>query len=253
MPWLAPVTMATDLSACVLPDCEVRARMRASPVPLPESRRRLHRAPYTSDCGLRGAPESSRPSAPPYSAASPAQSCDPLPLTETTMASFSTPARELSLECISPRSAAARLRESWSGPVKPCERLRGQNPLRASRSAHAHPARDAAPPDAAWRDKKHLQRSHPQRAPAPPRTRATLPGHPSRRRSQRPHRRVPPAATGPLVLSITRWRAAMSSVSDVSGIGAHVTLRPSFRNGRMTFCQQEPSAHAPWTNTTVAF
>ena len=42
-------------------------------------------------------------------------------------------------------------------------------------------------------------------------------------------------------------------VSDVSGIGAHVTLRPSFRNGRMIFCQQEPSAHAPWTNTIVAF
>ena len=165
----------------------------ASPVPLLESRPPLHPAPYTSDCGLRGVSESSRPSAPPYSAASPAQSCDPLPLTETTMASFSTPAQEPSLECISPRSAAARLRESWSGPVKPCERLRVQNPLPASRSARAHPARDAAPPDAAWRDKKHPQPSHPQRAPAPPRTPATLPGHPSRPRSRRPHMRVPPA------------------------------------------------------------
>ncbi len=45
----------------------------------------------------------------------------------------------------------------------------------------------------------------------------------------------------------------MSSVSDVRGIGAHVTLRPAFRNGRITLCQQEPSAHAPWTNTIVEF
>ena len=30
-------------------------------------------------------------------------------------------------------------------------------------------------------------------------------------------------------------------------------LEASFRNGRITFCQQEPSAHAPWTNTIVAF
>src|SRR5260370_32447841 len=85
---------------------------RASPVPLLESRPRLHRAQYASDCGLRGAPESSRPSAPPCSAASPAQSCHPLPLTETTMVSFSRPAHEPSPECISPRAAAARLPES---------------------------------------------------------------------------------------------------------------------------------------------
>jgi hypothetical protein len=45
----------------------------------------------------------------------------------------------------------------------------------------------------------------------------------------------------------------MSSMSEVRGIGAHVILSLSFRNGRMTFCQQEPSAHAPWTNTIVAF
>src|SRR5580704_16810120 len=147
-------------------------------MPLLESLQPLHWVPYTSDCGLRGAPESSHSSAAPCNTGFPAQSCDPLPLTETTTASFSTPAQELSLECISMRSAAARLRESRSGPVKPYERPRGQSLLRASRSVHAHPAQGAGPPDAAWRDKRHLQRSLPQLAPAPRRTRAILPAHP---------------------------------------------------------------------------
>src|SRR5215471_531224 len=83
----------------------------ASAALLPESRQRLHSARYASDYDRLGVSESSRPSAPPYSAASPAQSCGPLPPPETTMASFSTPAQELSLECISPRSAGARLPE----------------------------------------------------------------------------------------------------------------------------------------------
>src|SRR4029453_15466757 len=39
----------------------------------------------------------------------------------------------------------------------------------------------------------------------------------------------------------------MSSVSDVRGIGAQITLRPCRCNGRMTLFQQEPSAHAPCT------
>jgi hypothetical protein len=39
----------------------------------------------------------------------------------------------------------------------------------------------------------------------------------------------------------------MSSVSDVRGIGAQITLRPSFRNGRMMFCQQnrQPTRRGP--------
>ncbi len=45
----------------------------------------------------------------------------------------------------------------------------------------------------------------------------------------------------------------MSSVSDVRGIGAQITSKPRRRSGRMTFCQQDPSAHAPCTNTMVAF
>src|SRR5260370_1791805 len=104
--------------ADLFPSPRARPSTRASPVPLLESRPRPHRAQYASDCGRRGAPKSSRPSAPPCNAASPARSCDPLPLTETTMVSFSTPAPEPSLEGTSPRSAAARLPERWSGLVK---------------------------------------------------------------------------------------------------------------------------------------
>jgi hypothetical protein len=33
----------------------------------------------------------------------------------------------------------------------------------------------------------------------------------------------------------------------------HIRPAPALRNGRITFCQQEPSAQAPWTNTMVAF
>ena len=36
-------------------------------------------------------------------------------------------------------------------------------------------------------------------------------------------------------------------------MGAHVTLRPCCRKGRMISRQQEPSAHAPWTKTSVTF
>src|ERR1700722_12284188 len=59
--------------------------------------------------------------------------------------------------------------------------------------------------------------------------------------------------TGPLVLSITRRRAAASSLSDVRGMGAAVTWSPWFRSGRMTLLQQDPSAQAACTSTAVTF
>src|SRR5262249_486943 len=44
----------------------------------------------------------------------------------------------------------------------------------------------------------------------------------------------------------------MSSDSDVSGIGAARTFSPLDCSGLMTWPQLEPSAHAPWTSTTLA-
>src|SRR6266581_8215503 len=59
--------------------------------------------------------------------------------------------------------------------------------------------------------------------------------------------------TGPLVRSSARVNAETSSVNEVSGIGAQMTLRPWSSNGRITSFQQEPSAHAPCVRTMVEF
>src|SRR5580704_13496665 len=63
----------------------------------------------------------------------------------------------------------------------------------------------------------------------------------------------PTSTTGPLVLSRALETAVMSSLSDVRGIGAQITSRPCRCKGRMTFCQHEPSAHAPCTKIIVPF
>src|SRR5262245_22845817 len=57
--------------------------------------------------------------------------------------------------------------------------------------------------------------------------------------------------TDPLVRSSTRSNAFASSLRDVKGIGAAITLHPLACKGRMTLLQLEPSAHAPWTMTMV--
>src|ERR1700730_15357163 len=59
--------------------------------------------------------------------------------------------------------------------------------------------------------------------------------------------------SGPLVRAIVRFKAAASSLKDVRGIGAAITFKPRSSSGRTIACQLEPSAHAPWTTTTVAF
>src|ERR1700733_12423324 len=63
----------------------------------------------------------------------------------------------------------------------------------------------------------------------------------------------PATITGPSVRVMVRFRAAASSLSDVNGIGAAITFKPRSSSERITACQLEPSAHAPWTTTTVAF
>src|SRR5262249_48679821 len=45
----------------------------------------------------------------------------------------------------------------------------------------------------------------------------------------------------------------MSSDNDVSGIEAASTFSPMDCSAVMTWAQLEPSAHAPWTSTTLAF
>src|SRR5262245_37410799 len=57
--------------------------------------------------------------------------------------------------------------------------------------------------------------------------------------------------TGPLVRSSTRSNAFTSSLRDVKGIGAAITLNPVACKGPMTLLQLAPSAHAPWTTTLV--
>src|ERR1700759_3242305 len=52
---------------------------------------------------------------------------------------------------------------------------------------------------------------------------------------------------------MVRLNAAASSLNDVSGIGAAITFKPCFWSRRITGSQLEPSAHAPWTTTTVTF
>src|SRR5580658_3612382 len=59
--------------------------------------------------------------------------------------------------------------------------------------------------------------------------------------------------TGPSVRAIVRRNAAASSPSEVSGIGAATTFNPLPCNLRITGSQLDPSAHAPWITTTVAF
>jgi hypothetical protein len=48
-----------------------------------------------------------------------------------------------------------------------------------------------------------------------------------------------------------RSSAATSSDKDVNGIGAAKTFSPLDSNGLIISFQLEPSAHAPWTNTTL--
>jgi len=124
IPWLAPVTMATDSAAWLIP-----ASTRPSAAQLPESRQQPLRAPSASDCDPPGEGESSRPSAPPYSAVSPADHA--ILFSSKYQEGFVfQPAQEPSPGCTSPRAAAARLPEPCSGQLKHCERLPGQITLR---------------------------------------------------------------------------------------------------------------------------
>src|ERR1700684_3894708 len=61
----------------------------------------------------------------------------------------------------------------------------------------------------------------------------------------------PARTTGPSVRSMARVTTFTSSSSVVSGMGAAVTLIPACCRPVMTRPQLEPSAHAPWTRTTV--
>src|SRR5262249_10046731 len=61
----------------------------------------------------------------------------------------------------------------------------------------------------------------------------------------------PVRITGPSVRAMARFNAAMSSANEVRGIGAATTRSPSRARPRITYFQLEPSAHAPWTATTV--
>src|SRR6516162_5246016 len=58
---------------------------------------------------------------------------------------------------------------------------------------------------------------------------------------------------GPFVLTIVRFKATMSSLSEVRGRGAATTCSPSLLRRRMTSFQLDPSAQAPWATTTVLF
>ena len=162
------------------------------------------------------------------------------------MALFSTPVQATSLEYISAAigRCTAAMMVVWSGEalwatarrkpssgiqIKPCAsgaRLRSFR-IRISTIKHLS------------------QRFHPRRVPMQRCTRETSLGPRASQLSRRQRTRVPPELPAHWFVSSARWRAAMSSLSDVRGIGAHVTLRPCRRNGRMMFCQQEPSAHAP--------
>src|SRR5215813_3043358 len=61
----------------------------------------------------------------------------------------------------------------------------------------------------------------------------------------------PTRMTGAACASRTRLTAAASSASEVNGFCTATTWNPLARSAGMTFCQQEASAHAPWTRTTV--
>ena len=52
--------------------------------------------------------------------------------------------------------------------------------------------------------------------------------------------------------SSARSSAATSADRDVNGIGAARALSPLDCSGLITWAQLEPSAHAPWTRTTLA-
>src|SRR5216683_6594741 len=56
---------------------------------------------------------------------------------------------------------------------------------------------------------------------------------------------------GPLCRRRTWRRRATSAASEVSGNWGAVTANPDACNDRITSLQLEPSAHAPWTSTTL--
>src|SRR5262252_3415857 len=56
---------------------------------------------------------------------------------------------------------------------------------------------------------------------------------------------------GPFVRSRLRLSTAASSARDVSGSGAADTFTPSALSAVMTRAELDPSAHAPWANTTL--
>src|SRR5580704_16818199 len=56
-----------------------------------------------------------------------------------------------------------------------------------------------------------------------------------------------------MVRSSVQFKAAASLVKEVSGIGAHTTLKPRRSRGRTMLLQQVPSAHAACTKTIVEF
>src|SRR5262249_49071177 len=61
----------------------------------------------------------------------------------------------------------------------------------------------------------------------------------------------PTRTTGASAFRIARLVAATSSSRESSGFWTATTLRPAFSRYRMTLCQDDPSANAPWTKTTV--
>src|SRR5689334_6591403 len=68
-----------------------------------------------------------------------------------------------------------------------------------------------------------------------------------------PPHECPTSTTGPDCASSTRRVAATSSASEVSGFCTETTCRPRACSRGMIESQDEPSAKAPWTRTTVAW
>jgi hypothetical protein len=57
--------------------------------------------------------------------------------------------------------------------------------------------------------------------------------------------------TGPFCMSTTRWVAVTSSARELRGFWTATAFSPRFVRRWITLAQQEPSAKAPCTSTTV--
>src|SRR3981081_3518828 len=66
-----------------------------------------------------------------------------------------------------------------------------------------------------------------------------------------PPQEWPTMRTGPFCMSITRWVAVTSSARELRGFWTATAFSPRFVRRGITLAQQEPSAKAPCTSTTV--